>query len=422
MITREDSGFSVRVAKQREMAPRNQPPRSVAGRLLPLAGRLLPLAGRLLPLVLVVVAIEHGSYVSDPALSDQLVREGMEVGLALAVGQVVGRLGLQYYQAWLERPPAPALPPPPPPVLVPLTPPPASPVLAPASQPPLAVPGLAELLDLVEMGNTLEAATAWCKENAVNHVSQLETSQTACEKNGRNVVRRSGMGVQLVSALWPSLKILERDRLLGAIHIRHELAELLGSVELSDKLGSATAWCIENGVYYVAQLDEWGDIRAEFVEMLSLPLAKRGRLPEAIKAFSKSHVHREVRRLPVSKRDEDQFLRQVEGASANRQYSLRRIDRMFLPPTTPALHELLPVPPTPPLPGIAPAPPTQPLPGLAEVLDLLQMSEELETITAFCEEQGVTRVAQWAGPARIEGGLCVDKYTELREIISAQFE
>jgi hypothetical protein len=358
-------------------------------------------------LVLVVVAIEHGSYVSDPALSDQLVREGIEVSLALAVG----RLGLQYYRAWLERPPAPALPPPPPPVRVPLTPPPATPVL-----------GLAELLDLVEMGNTLEDATAWCKENAVNHVSQLETSQTACEKNGRNVVGRSGMGVQLVSALWPSLKILERDRLLGAIHIRHELAELLGSVELSDKLGSATAWCIENGVYNVAQLDEWGDIRAEFVEMLSLSLTKRGRLPEAIKAFSKSHVHREVRRRPVSKRDEDQFLRQVEGASANRQYSLRCIDRMFLPPTTPTSHELLPVPPTPPLPGIAPAPPTQPLPGLAEVLDLLQMSEELETITAFCEEQGVTHVAQWAGPARIERGLCVDKYTELSEIISVQFE
>ena len=405
MITPEDSGFSVRVAEQREMAPGNQPPRSSV------AGRLLPLAGRLLPLVLVVVAIEHGSYVSDPALSDQLVREVMEVSLAL----VMGRLGLQYYRAWLERPPAPALPPPPPPVRVPLTPP-------PATQPPSAVLGLAELLDLVEMGNTLEDATAWCKENAVNHVSQLETSQTACEKNGRNVVRRSGMGVQLVSALWPSLKILERDRLLGAIHIRHELAELLGSVELSDKLGSATAWCIENGVYNVAQLDEWGDIRAEFVEMLSLSLTKRGRLPKAIKAFSKSHVHREVRRLPVSKRDEDQFLRQVEGASANRQYSLRCIDRMFLPPTTPTSHELLPVPPTPPLPGIAPAPPTQPLPGLAEVLDLLQMSEELETITAFCEEQGVTHVAQWAGPARIERGLCVDKYTELSEIISVQFE
>ena len=405
MITPEDSGFSVRVAEQRERWHQG------TNRLGSVAGRLLPLAGRLLPLVLVVVAIEHGSYVSDPALSDQLVREVMEVSLALAVG----RLGLQYYRAWLERPPAPALPPPPPPVRVPLTPP-------PATQPPSAVLGLAELLDLVEMGNTLEDATAWCKENAVNHVSQLETSQTACEKNGRNVVRRSGMGVQLVSALWPSLKILERDRLLGAIHIRHELAELLGSVELSDKLGSATAWCIENGVYNVAQLDEWGDIRAEFVEMLSLSLTKRGRLPEAIKAFSKSHVHREVRRLPVSKRDEDQFLRQVEGASANRQYSLRCIDRMFLPPTTPTSHELLPVPPTPPLPGIAPAPPTQPLPGLAEVLDLLQMSEELETITAFCEEQGVTHVAQWAGPARIERGLCVDKYTELSEIISVQFE
>ena len=93
---------------------------------------------------------------------------------------------------------------------------------------------------------------------------------------------------------------------------------------------------------------------------------------------------------------------------------------MFSPPT-PALPGLGPVPLTPPLPGIAPAPPTQqPLPGLAEVLDLLQMSEELETISAFCEEHGITHIAKWAGPARFERGLCVDKYTELREIISAQ--
>ena len=115
--------------------------------------------------------------------------------------------------------------------------------------------------------------------------------------------------------------------------MRHELAQLLASVELSDKLGSATAWCIENGVNYVAQLDEWGDIRAEFVEMLSLSLAKRGRLLEAIKAFSMNYVHEVrpwVRRVTVSIRDEDQFLRQVEGAYAKRQSNLRpRIDRMF---------------------------------------------------------------------------------------------
>ena len=93
---------------------------------------------------------------------------------------------------------------------------------------------------------------------------------------------------------------------------------------------------------------------------------------------------------------------------------------MFLPPT-PASPGLGPAPLTPPLPGIAPAPPTQqPLPGLAEVLDLLQMSEELETISAFCEEHDITHIAKWAGPARFERGLCVDKYTELREIISAR--
>ena len=59
------------------------------------------------------VALQHGSYVSDAALSDQLVKEGTEVFLSLAVGQAMGRLGLEYYQAWLERQPAPAQPPPP---------------------------------------------------------------------------------------------------------------------------------------------------------------------------------------------------------------------------------------------------------------------------------------------------------------------
>ena len=307
--------------------------------------------------------------------------------------------------------------------LVRATPPPASPELAPASQSPSTVPGLAELLDNVQLGNKLEASTAWCMENGVNHVGQLESSLTAGERNGRNGFDRTGVGVELVIALWPSLKTLERKRLLKAIHIRHELAQLLASVELSDKLGSATAWCLENGVNYVAQLDEWGDIRAEFVEMLSLSLAKRGRLLEAIKAFSMNYVHEVqpwVRGVTVSIRDEDQFLRQVEGAYAKRQSNLRRIDRMFSPPT-PASPELAPVPLPPPLPGIAPAPPTQqPLPGLAEVLDLLQMSEELETISAFCEEHGITHIAKWAGPARYPGGLPADKYTELCEIISVQ--
>ena len=251
-------------------------------------------------------------------------------------------------------------------------------------------------------------------ENGVNHAGQLESSLTARERNGRNVFRQTGVGVELVMALWPSLKTLERIRLLKAIHIRHELAQLLGSVELSDKLGSATAWCIENGVNYVAQLDEWGDIRAEFVEMLSLSLAKRGRLLEAIKAFSMSYVHEVrpwVRRVTVSIRDEDQFLRQVEGAYAKRQSNLRRIDRMFSPPT-PASPELAPVPLTPPLPGIAPAPPTQqPLPGLAEVLDLLQMSEELETISAFCEEHGINPYCQVGRTGQVpKRALCGQVY------------
>ena len=390
MITPEDSGFSVRVAEQREMAHR----------LLPFFPALGCVAVTDALQKIVVAAIEHGSFVSDPTLSDQLV----VTGVVLACITTVGGFGLLYLKTLSEPPPA-------------------SPELAPASQPPSTVPGLAELLDNVRLGNMLEASTAWCMENGVNHVGQLESSLTAGERNGRNGFDRSGVGVELVIALWPSLKTFERKRLLKAIHIRHELAQLLASVELSDKLGSATAWCLENGVNYVAQLDEWGDIRAEFVEMLSLSLAKRGRLLEAIKAFSMNYVHEVqpwVRRVPVSIRDEDQFLRQVEGAYAKRQSNLRRIDRMFSPPT-PASPELAPVPLTPPLPGIAPAPPTQqPLPGLAEVLDLLQMSEELETTSAFCEEHGITHIAKWAGPARYPGGLPADKYTELCEIISVQ--
>ena len=390
MITPEDSGFSVRVAEQREMAHR----------LLPFFPALGCVAVTDALQKIVVAAIEHGSFVSDPTLSDQLV----VTGVVLACITTVGGFGLLYLKTLSEPPPA-------------------SPELAPASQPPSTVPGLAELLDNVQLGNKLEASTAWCMENGVNHVGQLESSLTAGERNGRNGFDRSGVGVELVIALWPSLKTFERKRLLKAIHIRHELAQLLASVELSDQLGSATAWCLENGVNYVAQLDEWGDIRAEFVEMLSLSLAKRGRLLEAIKAFSMNYVHEVqpwVRRVPVSIRDEDQFLRQVEGAYAKRQSNLRRIDRMFSPPT-PASPELAPVPLTPPLPGIAPAPPTQqPLPGLAEVLDLLQMSEELETTSAFCEEHGITHIAKWAGPARYPGGLPADKYTELCEIISVQ--
>ena len=401
MITPEDSGFSVRVAEQREMAHR----------LLPFVPALRCVAVTDALQKIVVAAIEHGSFVSDPTLSDQLV----VTGVVLACITTVGGFGLLYLKTLSElHPPAPVLA---------VSPPPASPELAPASQPPSTVPGLAELLDNVQLGNKLEASTAWCMENGVNHAGQLESSLTAGERNGRNVFRRTGVGVELVIALWPSLKTLERKRLLKAIHIRHELAQLLGSVEASDKLGSATAWCLENGVNYVAQLDEWGDIRAEFVEMLSLSLAKRGRLLEAIKAFSMNYVHEVrpwVRRVTVSIRYEDQFLRQVEGAYAKRQSNLRRIDRMFSPPT-PASPELAPVPLTPPLPGIAPAPPTQqPLPGLAEVLDLLQMSEELETISAFCEEHGITHIAKWAGPARYPGGLPADKYTELCEIISVE--
>ena len=82
MLAPDRSNFGVRVAKRAE--------RETAGIQL-----LCSTAGRLLPFVPVLVyteqirelslgVIEHGSFVNDPALSDQLVRESTETGLAIA--------------------------------------------------------------------------------------------------------------------------------------------------------------------------------------------------------------------------------------------------------------------------------------------------------------------------------------------------
>ena len=166
-----------------------------------------------------LAVIEHGFFVNDPALSDQLVRESTETGLAIAgmfaatlcftmLTPAMGSAAefvLKRWVTWIERPSASALPLPPPglapappsppppelaplsaspalpglaplsappasPGLAPLSAPPASPELAPAPQPAVAVSGLAELLGIVQMGDKLEAATAWCKENDVKHV------------------------------------------------------------------------------------------------------------------------------------------------------------------------------------------------------------------------------------------------------------
>ena len=136
MITPEDSGFSVRVAEQREMAHR----------LLPFVPALGCVAVTDALKQIVVAAIEHGSFVSDPTLSDQLVVLLTETGVVLACITTVGGFGLRYLKTLSELHP-------PPQVLAVSPPPPASPELAPASQPPSAVPGLAELLDLVQMGN-----------------------------------------------------------------------------------------------------------------------------------------------------------------------------------------------------------------------------------------------------------------------------
>jgi hypothetical protein len=81
MLAPDRSNFGVRVAKRAE--------RETAGIQL-----LCSTAGRLLPFVPVLVyteqirelslgVIEHGSFVNDPALSDQLVRESTETGLAI---------------------------------------------------------------------------------------------------------------------------------------------------------------------------------------------------------------------------------------------------------------------------------------------------------------------------------------------------
>ena len=158
MITPEDSGFSVRVAEQREMAHRLLPFVPALG-CVAVTDALKQIvvggvfASALQPGGVVEVAIKHGSFVSDPTLSDQLVVLLTVTGVVLAWGG----LGLLYLKTLSELHPRP-------PVLA-VSPPPASPELAPASQPPSAVPGLAELLDNVQLGNKLEASTAWCMEN-----------------------------------------------------------------------------------------------------------------------------------------------------------------------------------------------------------------------------------------------------------------
>ena len=195
--------------------------------------------------------------------------------------------------------------------------------LAPAPQPAVAVSGLAELLDIVQMGDKLEAATAWCKENDVNHIDQFPAVSRLSYFNTFNAAIASwsnsdfSTAGELAEAL--SLKRCETKRLLEAMNIRYELADVLSSVELSDKLGSATAWCMESGVVHVAQLDEWGHARTQFVDALSLPLAKRDRLLAALKAFSMRYGQCSARKFPYSKLDEDRFVRGIEWAYANRQ-------------------------------------------------------------------------------------------------------
>ena len=435
-------------------------------------------AGRLLPFVPVLVCseqirelslavIEHGPFVNDPALSDHLVRESTETGLAI-VGMFAATLCfkmltpamvsaaefvLKRWVTSIERPSASALPLPPPglapappsppppelaplsappaspelaplsappasPGLAPLSAPPASPGLAPAPQPTVAVSGLVELLDIVQMGDKLEAATAWCKENDVNHIDQFPAVSRLSFFNTFNDAIASWRNSEfdtageLAEAL--SLKRCETKRLLEAINVRDELADVLSSVELSDKLGSATAWCMESGVVHVAQLDEWGHARTQFVDALSLPLAKRDRLLEALKAFSTRYGQCSARKFPYSKLDEDRFVRGIEWAYANRQNDISRIERMFSPPS--ASPGLAPAPP-PASPGLAPAPPPPTLPGLAELLDLFQMGDELEATTAFCAKYGITHVGIWARTM-----LGQDELSELKEMTAEYHE
>jgi len=271
----------------------------------------------------------------------------------------------------------------------------------------VAVSGLAELLDIVQMGDKLEAATAWCKENDVNHIDQFPAVSRLSYFNTFNAAIASwsnsdfSTAGELAEAL--SLKRCETKRLLEAMNIRYELADVLSSVELSDKLGSATAWCMESGVVHVAQLDEWGHARTQFVDALSLPLAKRDRLLEALKAFSTMYGQCSARKFPYSKLDEDRFVRGIEWAYANRQNDISRIERMFSPP--------------PASPGLAPAPLPPTLPGLAELLSLFQMGDELEATTAFCAKYGITHVGIWARTM-----LGQDKLSELKEMTAEYYE
>ena len=189
MITPEDSGFSVRVAEQREMAHRLLPFVPALG-CVAVTDALKQIvvggvfASALQPGGVVEVAIKHGSFVSDPTLSDQLVVLLTVTGVVLAWGG----LGLLYLKTLSELHPRP-------PVLA-VSPPPASPELAPASQPPsTACRGLPSCWITFSWATSLRLPLpgAW-RTYGVNHVGQLESSLTAGERNGRNGFRRTGVG------------------------------------------------------------------------------------------------------------------------------------------------------------------------------------------------------------------------------------
>jgi len=129
----------------------------------------------------VITAIEHGSFVSDPALSDQLVASIVLVTLSCAVVIAFAHLRsiVGHRDPW-KLFPASTTPPP---------------------------PGLTELLSSVDLSDQLEAATTLCTEMGADHITGLD-----------------GRESQFVAAL--SLPPAKHDMLLKAlkaVSLRHGL-------------------------------------------------------------------------------------------------------------------------------------------------------------------------------------------------------
>ena len=146
MVAPEHSGFGIREQSANQSAERAMAPAALgllsSNALGLLSSNGLFEATRAVVLTSVAItAIEHGSFVSDPALSDQLVASIVLVTLSCAVV-----IAFAHRDPWK---------------------------LFPASTPP-PPPGLTELLSSVDLSDKLEAATTLCTEMGADHITGLD--------------------------------------------------------------------------------------------------------------------------------------------------------------------------------------------------------------------------------------------------------